>query len=62
MLGWKAKATIDEPPIESETEPEMEEDQPTWSDGTLGPNNPVSRIYGRLRGDADHEARLASAE
>jgi len=60
MLGWKAKAALEVPPVE--TEPETEDEMPTWSDGSLGPQNPVSRIYGRLRGDVDHEARLASAE
>jgi len=62
MLGWKTKAAIENPPVDTEPEPELEEDMPTWSDGTYGPQNPVSRVFGRLRGDAEHEARLASAE
>ena len=60
MFGWKAKANIEEPPIESE--PEIDEELPTWADGSVGPSNPVSRVFGRLRDDEIHEYRLASAE
>ena len=60
MFGWKTKAVVEEVPIEAE--PETDEELPTWGDGSIGPSNPVSRVYGRLRDDAEHEARLASAE
>ena len=60
MFGWKAKATVEEAPVEPETP--REEDLPTWADGSLGPQNTVSRVYGRYRSDEEHEARLASAE
>jgi hypothetical protein len=60
MFGWKAKATVEEEPMEPE--PLLEEDLPTWADGSIGPNNPASRVYGRQRNEADYESRLASAE
>ena len=62
MFGWKAKKAIEEPSWEQPEAIEEEELLPTWSDGSYGPAVPASRIYGRLRGDAEHEARLAAAE
>lgn len=60
MFGWKAKATVEEEP--EDREPLFEDDSPTWADGTVGPQNPVSRVFGRSRDDAEHEARLAVAD
>jgi hypothetical protein len=60
MFGWKGKKTQENEPTESGLR--IEEHQPTWSDGSIGPQNSVSRVYGRYRDDAEHEARLASAE
>jgi hypothetical protein len=60
MLGWKAKTKDEEPPMEAT--PIAEEEPSTWADGSFGPKNPVSRIYGRLRGEWESEARLATAE
>ncbi len=71
MLGWKAKTRPEEPLEDEENEsyePEIEygsevdENPPTWADGRRGPQNPVSRVFGRLPNDADCEARLALAE
>ena len=57
MFGWKAKAAPEEPTYEPEPE-EYEDEMPTWADGSYGPHNPVSRIFGRLPGDAEGEARV----
>jgi hypothetical protein len=60
MLGWKSKSAIEDTP---EAAMLVHGEEPsTWSDGTWGPMNPVSRIFGRQRGDADCEARLATAD
>jgi hypothetical protein len=61
MFGWKAKPAPEETSVELEPV-EREEDAPTWSDGSHGPANPVSRIYGRLRNDDVYEAHVAAAD
>lgn len=61
MWERKAKAAPEEEPWEPEPE-EREENLPTWADGSSGPQNTVSRIFGRQRGEEAHEARLATAE
>ena len=61
MFGWKGKKAPEDATWEQEPE-EIEEDVPTWADGSVGPTNTVSRVFGRLPDDAEHEAHLAAAE
>jgi len=60
MFGWNAKKAPEEPAWEPEPEP-MEEELPTWSDGSYGPQNTATRVFGRLHDDEAHEAALEAA-
>lgn len=60
MFGWKKKEPETEPGWEPESIRSADE-APTWADGSVGPENTASRVYGRLRHEQDQEARLSSA-